>query len=238
MGKEINNYFENIDDSHKAYWLGFLWSDGYVWKRIRSGRGVEYGLKLDLSSVDYDMLVQFKKDLNISTDIKSYSPYKNSFPTSNGVCRCSYYNKTMVSVLMDKYGIVPHRTDVMPLLKQIPIVYEKDFIRGVLDADGSFTHYQTIDCGVLRDKFLVNFGGTSELMYFIWLHLKTHSIIHSAEMPQLYKRHPERDGCYYDLKLCGKKQTKSILHYLYDDAEIYLPRKYQKYKNIQNILDN
>jgi hypothetical protein len=110
MGKEINNYFEYIDNSHKAYWLGFLWADGYVWKRIRN-RGVEYGLKLDLSSIDYDMLVQFKKDLNIYTDIKSYTPYKNSFSTTNGVCRCSYYNKTMVSMLMDKYGIIPHRTE-------------------------------------------------------------------------------------------------------------------------------
>jgi hypothetical protein len=237
MGKEINNYFKNIDNSHKAYWLGFLWADGYVWKRIRN-RGAEYGLKLDLSSVDYDMLVQFKKDLNISTDIKSYAPYKTSFSTTNGVCRCSYYNKTMVSMLMDKYGIIPHRTDVMPLLKQIPIVYEKDFIRGILDADGSFTYYQTMDYGALRDKFSVIFGGTSELMYFIWLHLKTHKVICSVEMPRLYKRHPERDGCYYDLRLCGKKQTKSILHYLYDNAEIYLPRKYQKYKNIQNILDS
>lgn len=28
------NYFNTIDDPNKAYWLGFIWCDGYVGKHI------------------------------------------------------------------------------------------------------------------------------------------------------------------------------------------------------------
>jgi hypothetical protein len=234
--KVANNYFDNIDNSHKAYWLGFLWSDGYVWKRIRKN-SIEYGLKLDVSEVDYDLLVQFKKDLNILTDIKKYKPYKNTFSTKYGICRCSYYNKLMVETLMNKYGIIPHRTDINMLLNYIPQQYERDFIRGVLDADGSFTFYQSTDKkGYQSNKFTVSFGGTEDLLTFIWQHLKDNNIIFSQSRPQLYKRHKERDGVYFDLRLCGGKQAKAILSYLYDNTDIYLPRKYQKYQNIKTAF--
>lgn len=29
------NFFDEIDNPKKAYWLGFIWSDGYVAKRKR-----------------------------------------------------------------------------------------------------------------------------------------------------------------------------------------------------------
>ena len=37
------NYFENIDNEEKAYWLGFLYADGYV--RMKDGRSGELKLK-------------------------------------------------------------------------------------------------------------------------------------------------------------------------------------------------
>lgn len=29
------HYFDNIDDEHKAYWIGFIWCDGYMAIRNR-----------------------------------------------------------------------------------------------------------------------------------------------------------------------------------------------------------
>ena len=29
------HYFDNIDTPEKAYWLGFIWADGYIAKRNR-----------------------------------------------------------------------------------------------------------------------------------------------------------------------------------------------------------
>lgn len=73
--REDNIYFDKIDTAKKkAYWIGFLWSDCYCWIRKRKNSH-EYGLKLDLTSVDYEHLVKFKNDIGIYTPIKQYKHY-------------------------------------------------------------------------------------------------------------------------------------------------------------------
>jgi len=46
------NFFENIDTKEKAYWLGFLYADGYVSQSNNR-------LTLDLSKKDYQQLEKF-----------------------------------------------------------------------------------------------------------------------------------------------------------------------------------
>ena len=234
MRKVVNTYFDTIDNPNKAYWLGFLWCDGYIWHRQR-GNGNEYGMKLDLMKSDSELLYRLKEDIGIHTSIKFYGKYASSFG-GNGVSRCSYYNKHLVSVLMNKYGIVPNRTDVSPLLNNLPKEYEKDFIRGCLDADGSFCIYHTMDNGHDIIKICVSFGGTETLLKFIWEHLKTNNLTANEEMPKINRRHEDRDGIFRELKLCGRLQGYNILHYLYEGADRYLPRKYDKYIAIKEEI--
>ena len=231
-----NTYFDIIDNSHKAYWLGFLWCDGYVWERIRNG-GHEYGMKLDLNQEDYNLLVVLKNDIGIQTEIKTYAPYKSGFANSKGTCRCSYYNKHLVVTLMNKYGIIPHRTDVSKLLNNIPKEFEKDFIRGCLDADGSFSFYHCMDNGYDVFKATTTFGGTEQLLNFIWNHLLQNNLTSSQQRPKISQRHENRDGSFRDIKLCGKQQVRKILSYLYDNAGIYLSRKYNKYQHMKEELN-
>ena len=227
MANETNSYFDIIDNPRKAYWLGFLWCDGYVWYREKRH---EYGVKLDLAIEDKSHLYKFKNDLGITTDIKQYKPYKSSFG-GNGVCRCSSYNRNLVKPLLYKYGIVPHRTDVTKLLNNIPKEYERDFIRGCLDADGTFCCYQTQDNKRTVKKANLMFGGTVELLNYIYTHLKNNNIVQSSKMPKLCKRHKDRDGVYNELKLSGTRQNYNILNYLYQEGDLYLDRKYNKFQN-------
>ena len=228
-----NTYFDIIDNSHKAYWLGFLWCDGYVWKRNRHNT-IEYGMKLDLTGSDYELLTILKNDIGIHTSIKTYSSYKNT----NKVCRCSYYNQHLVTILMNKYGIIPHRTDVSKLLTNIPKEFEKDFIRGCLDADGSFSLYHCIDNNYDNTlKATIDFGGTEQLLNFIWNHLSQNNLTSSQQRPKINQRHENRDGSFRDMRLCGKQQVRKILSYLYDDADIYLSRKYNKYQQMKEELN-
>ena len=63
-----DNYFNLIDTEEKAYWLGFLYADGYVrMKDSRSGQ-----LKLKLSSKDRDHIILFNKCLSSNYPIKDY----------------------------------------------------------------------------------------------------------------------------------------------------------------------
>lgn len=223
----VNTYFDTIDNPNKAYWLGFLWCDGYIRYRQR-GNGNEYGMKLDLMKSDSELLYQLKEDIGIHTPIKFYGKYVSAFG-GDGISRCSYYNKYLITILMNKYGIIPYRTDVSLLLNHLPKEYERDFIRGCLDADGSFSIYHTMDKGCNITKMTVAFGGTETLLKFIWKHLKENNLVVNEEMPKINCRHEGRDGTYRTLRLCGKLQGYSILHYLYENADRYLPRKYDKY---------
>ena len=87
------NYFDIIDNSEKAYWLGFIWADGYVCKRKRKDNHIEYDFKLSLSKIDSDHLEKFKKCLNSNHNILFYKLNTSSFCPQNEEARLSICNK-------------------------------------------------------------------------------------------------------------------------------------------------
>lgn len=218
------DYFDIIDNPNKAYWLGFIWCDSYVWVRQRK-TGKEYGMKVDLSLIDISHLYKLSKEIENKTEIKQYKPYKNRFG-GNGVCRLSTYNKHLVQMLQEKYGIVPNRNDCKKVIDNIPKEYYKDFIRGLLDGDGSFSKYKVNT--IKSDKYTISFGGTEDLLLFIEQYLYDNNILESKGR-KISRRHENRDGDFRTLKLCGKQQVLRTLSFLYDNADTYLDRKYNKY---------
>lgn len=226
-----NEYFDTINNNRKAYWLGFLWADGYCWIRQRN-RHNEYGLKLDLSSVDKKHLEKFSKDIGIYTPIKTYEKYKNAFSSCNSVCRASIYNKHLVLTLQEKYGLIPRRKDPSKMLNNMPEDFQKDFIRGLLDADGSFTAYKTRDEKYEYNKFNITFGGNEKLLRYIEDVFIKNKLIPEYKR-KLSKRHPDRDGEFYELKLSGGRTFISVLSWLYDNSDIYLDRKKEKFEKLK-----
>ena len=59
-----SNYFSKIDSPEKAYWLGFLFTDGSVDHYHSTGR-----IRLQLQEQDLEILKQFKQDLKIDSKI-------------------------------------------------------------------------------------------------------------------------------------------------------------------------
>ena len=49
-----HNYFEIINTEEKAYWLGFIYADGYV----QSNRNTK-NIGITLSNIDYNHLIKF-----------------------------------------------------------------------------------------------------------------------------------------------------------------------------------
>lgn len=118
------NYFDVIDTSKKAYWIGFISADGCLKNN-----------KVSITSKDLEIIEKFKYDMESEHKIsfnsyldkrtnKIYSSYTISI-TSNSLTK--KLNKYIPVNKSDKFEI--------PL---IDIKYYPDFLAGLIDGDGSF----------------------------------------------------------------------------------------------------
>lgn len=229
------NYFDKIDTPDKAYWLGFIWADGYIAKRERKQPNgcvrIEYNLKLELQESDASHVQKFLDCIESNYPVHFYQ--SNGFNKEPRLeARAFVTNLHLCSLLYEEYGIVPRRHDISLVIKAIPKEYEKYFILGVFDADGSFVAYQ----GAYGQKMNITFGGSESLLHFIESHLTTNEIILKADtgsgQRKLHQRHEGKDGTWRTLNFAGKQQCMKIINYLYKDSPIYLDRKYQKYLDL------
>lgn len=93
------------------------------------------------------------------------------------------------------------------------------------------------NCG-WTNKMTISIGGHFDLIKHIERNLIDNNLIAEFDR-KVNKRHEEddRDGEYRSLQLSGKIQGLKVLHYIYDDATIYLDRKYEKFLEIVAKLE-
>lgn len=208
------NYFDIIDTEEKAYWLGFIYADGYISK-------IEYGFLfgLALSSVDNEHLSKFKVSIESSHPTNHYEAkgFKGKSEYSRVVINNDYFCEQLI-----KKGVIIHKTDRLEFPDEsiVPEHLIRHFIRGYFDGDGSITHVLHKKRNV--DVFAVKTLGTKEFLKEVHKHFPT----------RYDKFNPisTREGSNtYSLDLGGNRQVNNILDYLYKDSNIYLDRKYEKY---------
>lgn len=135
-----HNYFSVIDNEYKAYFLGFIFGDGNVFKNQ---------LSLEINEKDIDLLHIFKKQLNSIAKI-SYRQRKTGNMVSTRVTSTQLVND------LQKYGIVPNKTQKT---KHLPIEFIPQeliphFIRGLIDSDGWITQSKQ---GYWKIGFVTNY---------------------------------------------------------------------------------
>ena len=115
------NYSDVIDTPNKAYWLGFLFADGYIAKRIRKTNAgsecIEYNLKFSVKDGDDEILIKLAKDLESNYPIHYYD-VKSSLGDLREA-RLFITNKYMVEKLYNEYGIVPNRTSIQKIVEHL-----------------------------------------------------------------------------------------------------------------------
>lgn len=229
------NYFDEIYTEEKAYWIGFIWCDGYVCQRTRKGIK-SYEFKLDLAIVDKNHVEKFKKALNSTHPIKEYS-YKNHFSGNENsqIARIYLSNNYFAGNLVKSYGLIANRNNTNKLINKIPQNLYRHFIRGALDADGSISNYYIEDTqtGKTTRKMSVRFFTNIDLLEFIKNHFY---IMGLTEYSQTFrKRHEGRDGNAAELQYTGNKQVPLILNYLYENSTVNLERKKEIYQEIVRV---
>lgn len=113
-----SSIFNEIDSSEKAYWLGFIFADGYVSKANK--------FELSLAIKDLDHLTKFKEFLKYEGKI--YIDQKV------GRCRLQFQDSQIVNSLK-KAGCINKKSLVLEF-PNINRLYYSDFIRGYFDGDG------------------------------------------------------------------------------------------------------
>ena len=117
-----HDFFENIDNEHKAYWLGMLVADGNISDFGRKS----YTIRLLLKNSDIYHVEQFAKDIGIDKKVHINNDGRGSI---------AIHSKKMFFDLMS-HGVMPQKTrhEVFP---ELPKELVPHFIRGFFDGDGT-----------------------------------------------------------------------------------------------------
>lgn len=195
------DFFKIIDSEIKAYFLGFIFADGYVNEKN-----------------NYVEITIHKKDKEILDNLKIYL-YPDGRPLKiikNNYIRLVINSKIIVTDLV-KYGCMQAKTYKIKFPK-INRKYYSHFIRGYFDGDGCVT----INDGTL----FLSIIGTIDFLDSIKSILMEKCNVNNTKYDD---RHPNKKNNIRALRYGGNVLINRIYHYVYDNSTISLERKKNKF---------
>ena len=204
------DFFENIDTEEKAYWLGFMFADGYIINHENRYGEDSFGLTLAEDSLD--SIEKFKKSLHATNPIL----YDNSKSIGQPQAKIVLTSQKTVNDLIDK-GCVKQKSLILQPPKKVPEKLLSHFIRGFFDGDGSLMKYNYNN----YPSYQIGFTTTYEMA--IWLR----EIFGKGDI----RKEKRRDFTWY-YSIGGNRQVLDICHYMYDEATIWMDRKYARYQEL------
>lgn len=207
-----SEYFKDINTEEKAYWLGFLYADGYV--RMKYDRSGE--LKLKLGRKDKEHIELFKKCLESTHPIKDLESIVvvNEVVHKSDVSSVSIYNTEIVQDLY-RHGCTNAKTFTIefPELREDLI---RHFIRGYFDGDGHVIMTDSKRC----------VGITSGSYDF----LEALNNVIGDFLGFKFGVYKSGDNCKV-LQIFEKDRIHSMYKFLYNDSTIFLNRKKDRFDN-------
>lgn len=213
--KHQYDYFENIDTEEKAYWLGFMFADGYIVDYSKKYGEDKFGITLH--SKDKKTLEQFKKSIQSTNPITDVS--------SNGrqLHRIIMSSQKTVDDLIS-HGCIKQKSLILKPPIGVPQSLIHHFIRGYFDGDGSifwnqsqFERHNTWT----TPSYSINITSTKEMIEWI---------IDQVGFGNIQKESRREKTWYYTQR--GNQKVKQFCDYIYKDATIFMERKYQLYQDL------
>lgn len=210
--------FDSIDTEEKAYWLGFIFADGYI--ATINPEKPNYAFELALKSEDYEHLNKF----NLFMSYKGNN-VKIGRGTCNGKayerCRWSISNRHMWEVL-NNYGCTPRKSNTLQfpnadIFKDKSLI--RHFIRGYFDGDGGISFFDKKH--IVPTAYI---SGTYDMLNEISKYLPLSVTIHS------------RSNSISTIDL-SHRNAMLLLHYLYDNCSVYLNRKYNLFQSFCSLYE-
>lgn len=201
-------YLDRIDTEEKAYFLGFMYADGYNQESNGTARIV-------LQLRDMDFLNKLAKLLNHA---KKASVTRLN---QSQICFCSRHFTRRLAEL----GCIQNKSFKIIFPKWLlNTKFVRHFIRGYFDGDGCLYFNKELK------KPVITIVSTNDFCKSLQQISKNELSI----IPQKLETHPNHITKRY--RISGKNKCLTFLNWLYQDATIYMDRKYQKYLLLKNIL--
>lgn len=201
-----NYYFENIDNQNKAYCLGIFFSDGTV-----SKNGNYIGISLqekDKTLLDkLNMEFGGNRKLSLIEYNKKNKNWQNQYFLS---ISCKQMHDDLI-----KHGAVPNKSLILEFPTTVPQDLIRHFVRGYFDGDGSISKKED-RCTLISTESFCN-----TLADIVKKELDINCSVMFC--------HNKKDKPTRTFQIAGKNQVKKFLDWLYQDANIYLERKYDLY---------
>lgn len=209
------DYFEQINDKDKAYWIGWILTDGCI-------QSNNDNLQISLIKDDGYILNLFERDLGISGHVKELFSDYIKFTLGSKKIRND----------IAQYGIVPNKTLNLKFPKNIPEQFEMHLLRGMFDGDGGLTMGMTTRFYKHRNKSYtkpyqeLSFTGTYDMckgfqdIILKHIDISEKKILHNHSI--------------YRVRWSNKEEIIKILDLLYEDCDNhYLKRKYDIYQKLK-----
>lgn len=183
---------------------------GFLYADGCIGNNNRTDIEIGLSVRDKSHIQKFKNFLNwdgkiVINDIK---------------CRISFKNRHMHQALIN-LGCIPKKslTLMFPSEDKVPKELQRHFIRGYFDGDGCF-------CWTNK-TFEINIIGTKDMLENICK-------ITNIDKNRIYSAKTKSKEVYR-IVVGEKQKIESFLDFIYANSNIYLDRKYEKYKKYKNL---
>lgn len=207
LNKRINKHLIDSDffkvwTSEMAYVLGFIAADGNV-------QQIKHGYHVHIACDDYDIIKKIRKLLKSSTPIRQQIRFNSKISYS-----LRFSDKLIFQDLF-KLGIVPRKSLVIKP-PPIPKNYVWDYIRGFFDGDGCVYIRKTSYPSKLHVLF---YTGSINMAKFLINTIKKYLKGYKGNIMK------KKDKNAYVLHF-GQKHSEVIFHYMYNNATIFMDRKY------------
>lgn len=219
-------FFDKIDTEEKAYFLGFMFADGNVYRAKRPNKSTFNEISINLQEQDKYILEKFKILLAPGYKLGFLNKKKYN-KNDNNQWRLKFSDKKIADQL-GNLGCVPAKSLILEWpnwINNLDTKLIKHFIRGYYDGDGGISSY--------TDKY----GGEQYAV-------KITSSKHFCDgIKKIIDINLNRDigiyesGKIFDIRFGGNQQVYNFCVWLYDGANIYLARKYKKFQKLKLLLN-
>lgn len=209
------DYFEQIDTERKAYWLGYIYADGFV------GSSRYNNFVFSQKESDGYVIYQFAQDINFTGKIRRVE-IGGGFPNAEKAVIINFSCKKFVEDL-NALGVFTKKSMTISELPDLQDDLMRHFIRGYFDGDGSISR----NIKGYTKSGIPNFSrrwsviGPLTFLYKIAQNVPIEPKFWQSHTPSMYYL-----GNRYENDLIA------LFYYLYKDASFFVYRKYKIWKLI------